>query len=122
MSDRHLKNHCSLQPSHRFTVRSIKPSRQDSFHCLGCPALRCESDERKPAFPMTIHALIVYRKPGEDSRANLADFLKHVGVTVFEQSNVRVGVGQRLTSLSYPQHPKSLFGLAVALQNKIEAF
>ena len=37
-----------------------------------------------------LHALLDYRKPGDDARENLKDFLQHVGVRDFELRGVQV--------------------------------
>ena len=51
--------------------------------------LRTESDEVN-LHSRFLHALLDYRKPAEENRENLTDFLRHVGVGDFEQRGIRV--------------------------------
>ena len=61
--------------------------RQEPFNVFS--VLRSESDEVN-LHSRFLHALLNYRKPGEETRANLTDFLQHVGVKDFESSDVQV--------------------------------
>lgn len=51
--------------------------------------LRSESDEVN-LHSRFLHALLDYKKPGKETRENLADFLRHVGVKDFEPRGIKV--------------------------------
>lgn len=51
--------------------------------------LRSESDEVN-LHSRFLHALLNYRKPGEEARENLKDFLEHVGIKDFEECGAAV--------------------------------
>ena len=110
MSDRHW----SLLKEARRLYDKHDAGRQEPFNVFS--VLRSESDEVN-LHSRFIHALLNYRKPGEESRANLSDFLKHVGVTDFEQSNVRVDRERHNIDILITNG----VGQAVAIENKIEA-
>ena len=61
--------------------------RPESFNVFS--VLRSGSDEVN-LHSRFLHALLDYKKPGHETRENLADFLRHVGVENFEQHGVEV--------------------------------
>ena len=116
MSDRHrllmaqnlLKEAARLYEKH-------EAGRPEPFNVFS--VLRSESDEVN-LHSRFLHALLNYRKPGENTRANLSDFLKHVGLTDFEQSNVRVERERHNIDILITNGA----GQAVVIENKIEAW
>lgn len=83
-----------MSDQHRFLLERAGRSyekheagRQIPFNVFS--VLRNESDEVN-LHSRFLHALLNYRKPGEETRDNLTDFLQHVGVNDFEQSDVIV--------------------------------
>ena len=83
MSDKHR---LLLAEAARFYERH-ETERQEPFNIFS--VLRSESDEVN-LHSRFLHALLNYRKPGEEIKENLADFLQHVGVNYFEPTNVNV--------------------------------
>ena len=61
--------------------------RPESFNVFS--VLRSESDKVN-LHSRFLHALLDYKKPGEETRKNLTDFLQRVDIKDFEQSNVKV--------------------------------
>ena len=88
MSDRHrllmarnlLKEAARLYEKH-------EAGRPEPFNVFS--VLHSESDEVN-LHSRFLHALLDYQKPEQEIRENLADFLQHVGIKDFEQSNVKV--------------------------------
>ena len=80
-------------------------------------ALHRESDEVN-LHSRFLHALLDYKRPDDETRGNLADFLRHVGVGNFEQHGVEVKREKDnidiLITTKDRQH-------AVAIENKIGA-
>lgn len=110
MSDTHrslLAKACRLYEKH-------EAGRPEPFNVFS--VLRSESDEVN-LHSRFLHALLDYRKPGEETRANLADFLQHVGIKDFEQSNLRVERERHNIDILITNG----VGQAVVIENKIEA-
>ena len=64
-----------------------------------------------------LHALLKYRKPGHETRENLADFLQHVGVGNFEQRGVKVEREQSYIDILITNDDRQ----AIVIENKISA-
>ena len=88
--------------------------RQEPFNVFS--VLRSESDEVN-LHSRFLHALLNYRKPGEETRENLADFLKDVDIKDFEQSNVKVERERYNIDILIANG----VGQAVVIENKIRA-
>ena len=110
MSDKHR---LLLEKAARFYERH-EAERQDPFNVFS--VLRSESDEVK-LHSRFLHALLNYKKPGQDTRENLVDFLQHVGVKDFVQSNVKVERERHNIDILITNR----VGQAVAIENKIRA-
>ena len=110
MSDRHRL----LLAEARRLYDKHGAGRQEPFNVFS--VLRSESDEVN-LHSRFLHALLNYRKPGEETRANLTDFLQHVGLTDFEQRNVRVERERHNIDVLITNG----VGQAVVIENKIEA-
>lgn len=78
--------------------------------------LRSESDEVN-LHSRFLHALLNYRKPGKETRANLTDFLHRVGVEDFESSKVQVERERYHIDIRIVND----VGQAVVIENKIKA-
>ena len=83
MSDRHQ---LLMEKAGRLYEKH-EAGRQDPFNVFS--VLRSESDEVN-LHSRFLHALLNYRKPGEETRSNLTDFLQHVGIKDFESRTARV--------------------------------
>ena len=88
--------------------------RQEPFNVFS--VLRSESDEVN-LHSRFLHALLDYRKPGEETRKNLTDFLRRVGVKDFEPSNVKVERERHNIDILITNG----VGHAVGIENKIWA-
>lgn len=111
MSDRHRK----LLAEARRLYDKHGAGRQEPFNVFS--VLRSESDEVN-LHSRFLHALLNYRKPGEEARANLTDFLQHVGVKDFEPSGVQVERERDNIDILITNG----VGQAVVIENKIEAW
>ncbi len=78
--------------------------------------LRSESDEVN-LHSRFLHALLNYRKPGKETRANLTDFLQRVGIKDFEPSNLEVERERYNIDILITNS----VGQAVVIENKIRA-
>ncbi len=78
--------------------------------------LRRENDEVN-LHSRFLHALLDYKKPGHETKENLADFLRHVGVGDFEQHGVKVERESAYIDILITNDA----GQAIAIENKIEA-
>ncbi len=102
-----------LAQAARFYERH-EAGRQDPFNVFS--VLRSESDEVN-LHSRFLHALLDYKRPGEKIRENLTDFLQHVGVKDFEQSNVKVERERDNIDILITNGDRK----AVAIENKIRA-
>lgn len=80
--------------------------------------LRSASDEVN-LHSRFLHALLDYKRPGDETRENLADFLRHVGLGSFEQRGVEVrreqdNIDILITNNARPRQ-------AVVVENKIRS-
>ena len=111
MSDRHRL----LLAEARRLYEKHGVGRQEPFNVFS--VLRSESDEVN-LHSRFLHALLNYQKPGEEARANLTDFLQHVGVKDFESSDVQVERERDNIDILLTNG----VGQAVVIENKIEAW
>lgn len=110
MSDKHrllLKETARLYEKH-------EAGRRDPFNVFS--VLRSESDEVN-LHSRFLHALLNYRKPGEETRSNLTDFLQHVGIKDLESRNVKVERERYHIDIRITNG----VGQAVVVENKIKA-
>ena len=78
--------------------------------------LHSESDEVN-LHSRFLHALLDYKKPAEESRENLTDFLRHVGLESFELLDVKLEREQHNIDILITNNA----GQAIVLENKIWA-
>ena len=78
--------------------------------------LRRENDEVN-LHSRFLHKLLDYKKPGHETKENLADFLRHVGVGDFEQRGVKVERESAYIDILITNDA----GQAIAIENKIGA-
>ena len=115
MSDRHrllmaqnlLKEAARLYEKH-------EAGRPEPFNVFS--VLRSESDEVN-LHSRFLHALLNYKKPGEKTRANLADFLQRVDIKGFDQNDVKVEREPYRIDIGIING----VGQAIVIENKIKA-
>ena len=115
MSDRHrllmaqnlLKEAARLYEKH-------EAGRPEPFNVFS--VLHSESDEVN-LHSRFLHALLDYRKPGENTRANLTDFLQHVDIKGFDQNDVKVEREPYRIDIGIING----VGQAIVIENKIKA-